>query len=89
MRNHGPPPTPCSTDVYDSESSSLKYNFYDNSQADLSYDSDPKPPPPTPRSHYLSDFSGPPSPATERSYYHRPVPPPPSPVPESDVAELT
>lgn len=42
------------------------------------YDSDPFPPPPTPRSHYVSDASCPPSPSTERSYFN-PLPPPPSP----------
>ncbi len=91
MKNRGPPPTPCSTDVYeDSEPSPVKYKFYDNSHAELSYDSDPPyPPPPTPRSHYFSESfsSGLNSPATERSW--KLPPPPPSPVPESDVAEIT
>ncbi|KAK5867966.1 hypothetical protein PBY51_012417 [Eleginops maclovinus] len=44
---------------------------------DLNSDSDPYPPPPTPRSQYLSaEESCPPSPSTERSYFH--LCPPPS-----------
>ncbi|XP_054165416.1 low-density lipoprotein receptor-related protein 6-like [Oppia nitens] len=89
-RSRGPPPTPCSTDVYEDSDTAIKYTaYYDNTQAELGYDSDPYPPPPTPRSHYLSDLSGPPSPVTERSYSNNPYPPPPSPVPELDTSEIT
>ncbi|KAG7281188.1 hypothetical protein CRUP_032891 [Coryphaenoides rupestris] len=50
---------------------------------DLNSDSDPYPPPPTPRSQYLSaEESCPPSPSTERSYFHL-CPPPPSPCTDS------
>lgn len=76
--------TPCSTDVCeDSEPYSSKR--YYSPFLELGYDSDPfHPPPPTPRSHYLSDeMSCPPSPSTERSYFN-PYPPPPSPVGTSD-----
>ena len=52
-----------------------------NGAAGGDYDSDPFPPPPTPRSHYVSDASCPPSPSTERSYFN-PLPPPPSPSPQ-------
>ncbi|KAF4524536.1 hypothetical protein B566_EDAN002809 [Ephemera danica] len=73
--NQPPPPTPCSTDVCD-ESDSYACVA---SRLGSEYDSDPFPPPPTPRSHYLSDeMSCPPSPSTERSYFN-PLPPPPSP----------
>lgn len=78
--NRGPPPTPCSTDVYeDIEPSTIKYIYYDNSHTEMD-DLDYKPPPPTPR-NYFSDPSCPPSPATERSFCN-PYPPPPSPVQE-------
>lgn len=78
----GPPPTPCSTDVYeDIEPSTIKYIYYDNSHTEID-DLDYKPPPPTPR-NYFSDPSCPPSPATERSFCN-PYPPPPSPVQEYD-----
>lgn len=83
-RSRNPPPTPCSTDIYDSEPSPFKYVYYDNSHADLNYDSDPRPPPPTPRSHYFSDGSPPPSPGTERSFFN-PYPPPPSPVADGET----
>nr|XP_009677095.1 PREDICTED: low-density lipoprotein receptor-related protein 6-like [Struthio camelus australis] len=47
----------------------------------------PVPPPPTPRSQYLSAEenyeSCPPSPYTERSYSHHLYPPPPSPCTDS------
>ncbi|OTF73495.1 low-density lipoprotein receptor-related protein 2-like protein [Euroglyphus maynei] len=77
--NRGPPPTPCSTDVYeDIEPSTIKYVYYDNNQTEMN-EYDYKPPPPTPR--YFSDPSCPPSPDTERSYCN-PYPPPPSPVQE-------
>ncbi|XP_013065627.2 low-density lipoprotein receptor-related protein 6-like [Biomphalaria glabrata] len=67
-----------------SRSSSKKFKYYINSTAmELNYDSDPYPPPPTPRSHYYSDVSCPPSPSTERSFFN-PYPPPPSPVATSD-----
>ncbi|KAG7267428.1 hypothetical protein CRUP_021333 [Coryphaenoides rupestris] len=56
--------------------------------SDLNYDSEPFPPPPTPRSQYLSAEennceSCPPSPFTERSYSHHLYPPPPSPCTDS------
>jgi len=55
--------------------------------SDLNYDSEPVPPPPTPRSQYLSAEenyeSCPPSPYTERSYSHHLYPPPPSPCTDS------
>ncbi|KAL3189934.1 hypothetical protein MRX96_020272 [Rhipicephalus microplus] len=67
-------PTPCSTDVCD-DSEPCRCD-------DSLYDSDPNPPPPTPRSRgCVSDASCPPSPLNERAFCH---PPPPSPVPESD-----
>lgn len=95
---HAPPPTPCSTDFFDDSdnytdvtapSSRRSYNtvprrgyhpirIYDQAG--------PYPPPPTPRSNYLSDdcfVSGPPSPGTERSFYHLQNPPP-SPVEQSE-----
>uniref|UniRef100_A0A8C6S670 Low density lipoprotein receptor-related protein 5 n=1 Tax=Neogobius melanostomus TaxID=47308 RepID=A0A8C6S670_9GOBI len=57
-----------------------KHNKY---YMDLNSDSDPYPPPPTPRSQYLSaEDSCPPSPSTERSYFHL-CPPPPSPCTDS------
>ncbi|XP_005110515.1 low-density lipoprotein receptor-related protein 6 isoform X2 [Aplysia californica] len=66
-------------------SNAKKFKYYfNNSVVELNYDSDPYPPPPTPRSHYFSDeISCPPSPSTERSYFN-PYPPPPSPVATSD-----
>jgi len=74
--NKPPPPTPCSTDVCDESDS---YACGAASRLGSEYDSDPFPPPPTPRSHYMSDeMSCPPSPCTERSYFN-PLPPPPSP----------
>ncbi|XP_064603510.1 low-density lipoprotein receptor-related protein 6-like isoform X2 [Liolophura sinensis] len=83
LRDIPPPPTtPCSTDVCE-ESEPYPSQKY-NSVVELNYDSDPYPPPPTPRSHYLSDEqSCPPSPSTERSFFN-PYPPPPSPVGMSD-----
>ena len=86
--NHIPPPptTPCSTDVCeDSEPYPAKrFRYYfNNSLVELSYDSDPYPPPPTPRRYFSDDVSCPPSPSTERSYFN-PYPPPPSPVGNSD-----
>uniref|UniRef100_A0A8D0C3T4 Low-density lipoprotein receptor-related protein n=1 Tax=Salvator merianae TaxID=96440 RepID=A0A8D0C3T4_SALMN len=82
IRGIAPPTTPCSTDVCDSDytTSRWKANKY---YIDLNSDSDPYPPPPTPRSQYLSaEESCPPSPATERSYFHL-YPPPPSPCTDS------
>ncbi|XP_067396575.1 low-density lipoprotein receptor-related protein 5 isoform X4 [Emydura macquarii macquarii] len=82
IRGIAPPTTPCSTDVYDSDytTSRWKANKY---YIDLNSDSDPYPPPPTPRSQYVSaEESCPPSPATERSYFHL-YPPPPSPCTDS------
>lgn len=82
MRGMAPPTTPCSTDVCDSDytTSRWKSNKY---YMDLNSDSDPYPPPPTPRSQYLSaEESCPPSPSTERSYFHL-CPPPPSPCTDS------
>lgn len=61
-----------------------KGKYYTNvSNLDLNYDSEPYPPPPTPRSQ-LSDNneSCPPSPSTERSFFN-PYPPPPSPATDS------
>ncbi|XP_023239238.1 low-density lipoprotein receptor-related protein 6-like [Centruroides sculpturatus] len=81
-----PPPTPCSTDVCDDSEPYSYRQLYYNIRLESSYDSDPYPPPPTPRSHYFSDDNCgtcPPSPSTVRSFYN-PLPPPPSPVPESD-----
>ncbi|XP_010283098.1 PREDICTED: low-density lipoprotein receptor-related protein 5-like, partial [Phaethon lepturus] len=82
IRGIVPPTTPCSTDVCDSDytTSRWKANKY---YIDLNSDSDPYPPPPTPRSQYMSaEESCPPSPATERSYFHL-YPPPPSPCTDS------
>ena len=85
---HIPPPpnTPPSTDVCeDSEphpGKRFRY-YFNNSLVELNYDSDPYPPPPTPRRYFSDDVSCPPSPSTERSYYN-PYPPPPSPVGHSD-----
>uniref|UniRef100_A0AAR2L875 Low density lipoprotein receptor-related protein 5 n=1 Tax=Pygocentrus nattereri TaxID=42514 RepID=A0AAR2L875_PYGNA len=82
MRGVAPPTTPCSTDVCDSDytTSRWKSNKY---YMDLNSDSDPYPPPPTPRSQYMSaEESCPPSPSTERSYFHL-CPPPPSPCTDS------
>ncbi|XP_077517260.1 low-density lipoprotein receptor-related protein 6 isoform X3 [Amblyomma americanum] len=77
VRSYGGP-TPCSTDVCDdSEPCPCRFRCDDSL-----YDSDPNPPPPTPRSRgCVSDASCPPSPLNERAFCH---PPPPSPVPESD-----
>ena len=79
-----PPTTPCSTDVCDDSEPYSSRRYY-ASFAELDSESDPfYPPPPTPRSHYLSDeMSCPPSPSTERSFFN-PYPPPPSPVGTSD-----
>ncbi|XP_073521420.1 low-density lipoprotein receptor-related protein 5-like [Phyllobates terribilis] len=82
IRGIAPPTTPCSTDVCDSDytTSRWKANKY---YIDLNSDSDPYPPPPTPRSQYMSaEESCPPSPTTERSYFHL-YPPPPSPCTDS------
>ncbi|XP_043921911.1 low-density lipoprotein receptor-related protein 5 [Protopterus annectens] len=82
LRGIAPPTTPCSTDICDSDytTSRWKSNKY---YIDLNSDSDPYPPPPTPRSQYMSaEESCPPSPATERSYFHL-YPPPPSPCTDS------
>lgn len=92
-RHFAPPTTPCSTDVCDSDytpgrrapvKSSAGVKGY---TSDLNYDSEPFPPPPTPRSQYLSAEenceSCPPSPYTERSYSHHLYPPPPSPCTDS------
>lgn len=81
-----PPTTPCSTDVCEDSEPYYRHNqFFNNSRLELNYDSDPYPPPPTPRSHCFSDgvTSCPDSPTTERSYFN-PYPPPPSPVAGSD-----
>ncbi|KAL4225758.1 Low-density lipoprotein receptor-related protein 6 [Mactra antiquata] len=84
-RRHVPPPptTPCSTDVCEDSEPYFPRKYFKNTM--LEYDSDPYPPPPTPRSHYFSDdvTSCPDSPTTERSYFN-PYPPPPSPVANSD-----
>ncbi|KAM6973495.1 low-density lipoprotein receptor-related protein 5 isoform 2-T2 [Aplochiton taeniatus] len=82
VRGVAPPTTPCSTDVCDSDYTTSRWKsskYY----MDLNSDSDPYPPPPTPRSQYLSaEESCPPSPSTERSYFHL-CPPPPSPCTDS------
>nr|CAD7457230.1 unnamed protein product [Timema tahoe] len=90
--NQPPPPTPCSTDVCDESDSNYpfspqgRHRYYPPPGSE--YDSDPFPPPPTPRSHYHSDggvlpSSCPPSPSSagRSSTYFNPLPPPPSPVP--------
>uniref|UniRef100_A0A3B4ZE76 Low density lipoprotein receptor-related protein 6 n=1 Tax=Stegastes partitus TaxID=144197 RepID=A0A3B4ZE76_9TELE len=96
-RHFAPPTTPCSTDVCDSDytpgrraplkSSAAAAAAAKGYTSDLNYDSEPFPPPPTPRSQYLSAEenceSCPPSPYTERSYSHHLYPPPPSPCTDS------
>ncbi|XP_073526594.1 low-density lipoprotein receptor-related protein 6-like [Phyllobates terribilis] len=86
-RHFAPPTTPCSTDVCDSDytpSHRLTSSATKDYTSDLNYDSEPVPPPPTPRSQYLSaEESCPPSPYTERSYSHHLYPPPPSPCTDS------
>ncbi|KAE8613421.1 hypothetical protein XENTR_v10007716 [Xenopus tropicalis] len=89
-RHFAPPTTPCSTDVCDSDytpSHRITSAAAKGYTSDLNYDSEPVPPPPTPRSQYLSAEenyeSCPPSPYTERSYSHHLYPPPPSPCTDS------
>ncbi|KAF7229497.1 low-density lipoprotein receptor-related protein 6 [Nothobranchius furzeri] len=92
-RHFAPPTTPCSTDVCDSDYTPGRRAPLKPAAAtkgytsDLNYDSEPFPPPPTPRSQYLSAEenceSCPPSPYTERSYAHHLYPPPPSPCTDS------
>ncbi|XP_062346878.1 low-density lipoprotein receptor-related protein 6 isoform X5 [Cinclus cinclus] len=89
-RHFAPPTTPCSTDVCDSDygpSRRVPAAAAKGYTSDLNYDSEPVPPPPTPRSQYLSAEenceSCPPSPYTERSYSHHLYPPPPSPCTDS------
>ncbi|XP_051910993.1 low-density lipoprotein receptor-related protein 6 [Hippocampus zosterae] len=98
-RHFAPPTTPCSTDVCDSDytpgrrapaplkSAGGRAAAAKGYTSDLNYDSEPFPPPPTPRSQYLSAEenceSCPPSPYTERSYSHHLYPPPPSPCTDS------
>lgn len=86
-RNFAPPTTPCSTDVCDSDYTPGRRVAPTKCYSDLNYDSEPFPPPPTPRSQYLSAEenyeSCPPSPYTERSYSHHLYPPPPSPCTDS------
>uniref|UniRef100_A0A4W3II48 Low-density lipoprotein receptor-related protein n=1 Tax=Callorhinchus milii TaxID=7868 RepID=A0A4W3II48_CALMI len=86
-RNFAPPTTPCSTDVCDSDYTPGRRMAMTKCYSDLNYDSEPFPPPPTPRSQYLSAEenyeSCPPSPYTERSYSHHLYPPPPSPCTDS------
>ncbi|XP_069347226.1 low-density lipoprotein receptor-related protein 6 isoform X6 [Eulemur rufifrons] len=90
-RHFAPPTTPCSTDVCDSDyAPSRRMTSVATAKgytSDLNYDSEPVPPPPTPRSQYLSAEenyeSCPPSPYTERSYSHHLYPPPPSPCTDS------
>ncbi|KAH0616373.1 hypothetical protein JD844_027417 [Phrynosoma platyrhinos] len=89
-RHFAPPTTPCSTDVCDSDyapSRRVVTTVGKGYTSDLNYDSEPVPPPPTPRSQYLSAEenyeSCPPSPYTERSYSHHLYPPPPSPCTDS------
>uniref|UniRef100_A0A8C5SH66 EGF-like domain-containing protein n=1 Tax=Laticauda laticaudata TaxID=8630 RepID=A0A8C5SH66_LATLA len=89
-RHFAPPTTPCSTDVCDSDYAPSRRVMVMGGKgyaSDLNYDSEPTPPPPTPRSQYLSAEenyeSCPPSPYTERSYTHHLYPPPPSPCTDS------
>uniref|UniRef100_A0A4W4GAH4 EGF-like domain-containing protein n=1 Tax=Electrophorus electricus TaxID=8005 RepID=A0A4W4GAH4_ELEEL len=90
-RHFAPPTTPCSTDVCDSDYTpgrrAAPPAATKGYTSDLNYDSEPFPPPPTPRSQYLSAEenceSCPPSPYTERSYSHHLYPPPPSPCTDS------
>uniref|UniRef100_A0A8C6Y101 Low-density lipoprotein receptor-related protein 6 n=1 Tax=Naja naja TaxID=35670 RepID=A0A8C6Y101_NAJNA len=89
-RHFAPPTTPCSTDVCDSDYAPSRRMMTMGGKgyaSDLNYDSEPTPPPPTPRSQYLSAEenyeSCPPSPYTERSYTHHLYPPPPSPCTDS------
>ncbi|XP_043944066.1 low-density lipoprotein receptor-related protein 6 [Protopterus annectens] len=89
-RHFAPPTTPCSTDVCDSDYTPSRRptaTVAKGYTSDLNYDSEPFPPPPTPRSQYLSAEenyeSCPPSPFTERSYSHHLYPPPPSPCTDS------
>uniref|UniRef100_A0A3B3Q1Q7 Low density lipoprotein receptor-related protein 6 n=1 Tax=Paramormyrops kingsleyae TaxID=1676925 RepID=A0A3B3Q1Q7_9TELE len=88
-RHFAPPTTPCSTDVCDSDYTPGRrvVPVAKGYTSDLNYDSEPFPPPPTPRSQYLSAEenceSCPPSPYTERSYSHHLYPPPPSPCTDS------
>ncbi|XP_015208455.1 low-density lipoprotein receptor-related protein 6 isoform X1 [Lepisosteus oculatus] len=88
-RHFAPPTTPCSTDVCDSDYTPSRriITAAKGYTSDLNYDSEPFPPPPTPRSQYLSAEenyeSCPPSPYTERSYSHHLYPPPPSPCTDS------
>ncbi|XP_070804167.1 low-density lipoprotein receptor-related protein 6 isoform X3 [Pituophis catenifer annectens] len=89
-RHFAPPTTPCSTDVCDSDYAPSRRVMTVGGKgyaSDLNYDSEPTPPPPTPRSQYLSAEenyeSCPPSPYTERSYTHHLYPPPPSPCTDS------
>lgn len=63
------------------KNSSRRQSSHRHQRLGADYDSDPFPPPPTPRSYYVSDASCPPSPSTERSYFN-PLPPPPSPSPQ-------
>ncbi|XP_023673593.2 low-density lipoprotein receptor-related protein 6-like isoform X1 [Paramormyrops kingsleyae] len=88
-RHIAPPTTPCSTDVCDSDCTPGRRIIAPAKgyTSDLNYDSEPFPPPPTPRSQYLSAEenceSCPPSPYTDRSYSHHLYPPPPSPCTDS------
>ncbi|GCB65603.1 hypothetical protein scyTo_0011895 [Scyliorhinus torazame] len=50
-RNFAPPTTPCSTDVCDSDYTPGRRIGATKCYSDLNYDSEPFPPPPTPRSH--------------------------------------
>lgn len=93
-RHFAPPTTPCSTDVCDSDYAPSRRVMTVGGKgyaSDLNYDSEPTPPPPTPRSQYLSAEenyeSCPPSPYTERSYTHHLYPPPPSPCTDSSWGE--
>ncbi|XP_042169875.1 low-density lipoprotein receptor-related protein 6 [Oncorhynchus tshawytscha] len=88
-----PPTTPCSTDVCDSDYTpgrrappTSNSGIAKGYTSDLNYDSEPFPPPPTPRSQYLSaeeNCESCPLPYTERSYSHHLYPPPPSPCTDS------
>jgi len=85
-KHRAPPTTPCSTDVCDDSGSCLGHGGHGRCRGGVYYDcrrleSDPLCPPPTPRSHCLSDErascrSSPPS--TECSYFVSVPPPPPS-----------
>ncbi|XP_043220923.1 low-density lipoprotein receptor-related protein 5-like [Amphibalanus amphitrite] len=83
LRNRPPPPTPCSTDVCDSDSATY-YAYRCGSALDSDYESDtygvalPPPPPPPPPSVAAKRPGG----SRHRDHRDRPGPPPPSPAAE-------